>query len=160
MFGRLHCSVDFPTLGTKVNRIACGRSPRRPTVTAFTIPYSWPCLELKRVQTYYGYYAHLELVAEIHRYSFDACREDNQCTLVGSFGTHPNLEEIRQLLDSSAQVGSPQSLNIIARLLCCNQASNCRPLPKERNSKLCSMPCTILNPDQPAACANADGSTN
>ena len=55
---------------------------------------------------------HLEDVSEVHRYSFDACREDNKCTLFGSYGLTP--DEIKHLTDSSAQVGTPQNLNIVA----------------------------------------------
>ena len=57
---------------------------------------------------------HLEIVAEVHRYSFDASAENNKLTMFGTYGTQPDLKEIRNLLDSSAIVGHPQSIHAVA----------------------------------------------
>ena len=57
---------------------------------------------------------HLEIVAEVHRYSFDASAENNRLTMFGTYGTQPDLKEIRNLLDSSAIVGHPQSIHAVA----------------------------------------------
>ena len=44
-------------------------------------------------------YVHQELVAEIHRYSFDACNEELHLTLFGTYGTELDVPAVGQLLE-------------------------------------------------------------